>query len=335
MNGWVNRLHSVLSGGIDAVLVTLVATRGSSPRGGGAKMIVTADDCLGSIGGGSLEHQSMARARDMLASGGPAMLEEFKLGAPLDQCCGGAVEVLFEPMADGVPEWLAMLKDIGATRAVLATALPGEEPLKRVFLSYEPLPVTELPEPVCAAVHELLDAGGARRLDGVLLETVSAPDLHIAVFGAGHVGRALVGILSGLAADIRWIDDRDGMFTDVPGNVSAIQAASPTVAVAAMPPGSFYLVMTHSHALDLGICAAVLERADAAYCGLIGSATKRKRFENHFVELGLDQARIDTLTCPIGIGGIAGKQPTAIAIATAAEILRVYEHQRASQEVAA
>jgi xanthine dehydrogenase accessory factor len=334
LNGWADKLHTLLSGGIDAVLVTLVATRGSSPRAGGAKMIVTADACFGSIGGGTLEHQCINNARDMLATPEPATLEEFKLGTPLDQCCGGAVEVLFEPLTDGVPEWLETLRSNGAARAVLATSLPGQPPFKQVFGACEPMSVDELPEPVTAAVSELLDTGGARRLAGLLLETVSAPDLHVAVFGAGHVGRALVGILSGLDADIRWMDDRDGMFTEVPENVSAIQTASPTVAVAAMPPGSFYLVMTHSHALDLGICAAVLERADAAYCGLIGSATKRRRFENHFIELGLDQACIDSLTCPIGIDGIAGKQPAAIAIATAAEILQVYERRRAGREVA-
>ena len=334
MNGWADKLHALLSGGVDAVLVTLVATRGSSPRSGGAKMIITADACLGSIGGGALEHQCINNARGMLAISEPATLEEFKLGTPLDQCCGGAVEVLFEPLTDGVPEWLEALRSNAAARAVLATALPGQPPFKQVFSAFEQIPGDELSEPVSAAVNELLDTGGARRLDGVLLEAVSAPDLHVAVFGAGHVGRALIGSLAGLDADIRWVDDRDGMFTEVPDSVSAIQTASPTVAVAAMPPGSFYLVMTHSHALDLGICAAVLERGDAAYCGLIGSVTKRRRFEKHFIELGLDQAHIDTLTCPIGIGGISGKQPAAIAIATAAEILRVYERLRAGREVA-
>lgn len=335
MNGWVNSLHGLLAGGVDVVLVTLVATRGSSPRSGGAKMIVATDACLGSIGGGALEHQCIASARDMLASGAPATLEEFKLGAPMDQCCGGAVDVLFEPVAGGVPAWLEMLRSDGAARCVLATALPGRPPFKQVVRSHGRLGGVELPEPVAAVASELLDTGGARRLDGMLLETVSAPDLHVAVFGAGHVGRALVGIIAGLDADIRWIDDRESMLSGVPGGVSAMHSASPTVAVAAMPPGSFYLVMTHSHALDLGICAAVLERGDAAYCGLIGSATKRRRFEKHLRELGLAEARIDELTCPIGIEGIKGKQPVAIAIATAAELLQVYERQRADREGAA
>ncbi|MGD9020230.1 MAG: xanthine dehydrogenase accessory protein XdhC [Lysobacterales bacterium] len=332
MNGWVNSLHSVLAGGDGAVLVTLVATRGSSPRSGGAKMVVAADTCLGSIGGGALEHQCITRARDMLSSGEPAALEKFTLGTPLDQCCGGVVEVLLEPLTGSVPAWLEALADSGTGRAVLATALPGQPPLKQVFHSQGQLTNADLPVPVATTVRELLDAGGTRRTGGVLLEAVNATDLHIAVFGAGHVGRALVGVLADLHAEIRWIDDRDGMLSDVPGAVSARQTAAPASEVASMPPGSFYLVMTHSHALDLGICTAVLERGDAAYCGLIGSATKRRHFEKRFLELGLEQSHIDKLTCPIGIGGIAGKQPAAIAIATAAEILQVYERLRTDKE---
>ena len=91
---------------------------------------------------------------------------------------------------------------------------------------------------------------------------------------------------------------------------------------------SFYLVMTHSHELDLGICHAILARGDAAYCGLIGSSSKRRRFEKRLQEHGLGQARVERLVCPIGIDGIKGKLPAAIAIATAAEILQEYENRK-------
>lgn len=97
-----------------------------------------------------------------------------------------------------------------------------------------------------------------------------------------------------------------------------------------MPPGSYYLVMTHSHELDLGICLAILARNDAAYCGLIGSVSKRRRFARRFLEHGLAQAQVDQLVCPIGIAGIGGKLPTEIAIATAAEILQVSAQRSAT-----
>ena len=92
-----------------------------------------------------------------------------------------------------------------------------------------------------------------------------------------------------------------------------------------MPPGSFYLVMTHSHALDFDICDRILRRGDACYPGLIGSRTKRRRFEKRFREQGLAQSAIDALVCPIGVDGISGKKPAEIAIAVAADVLKVHE----------
>jgi xanthine dehydrogenase accessory factor len=92
-----------------------------------------------------------------------------------------------------------------------------------------------------------------------------------------------------------------------------------------MPPSSYYLVMTHSHPLDFDICDRILRRGDAAYCGLIGSLTKRRRFEKRFRQQGLPQGAVEQLVCPIGVTGISGKKPTEIAIAVAAEILRLHE----------
>ena len=96
-----------------------------------------------------------------------------------------------------------------------------------------------------------------------------------------------------------------------------------------MPPASCYLVMTHSHPLDFEICERILRRGDAAYCGLIGSVSKRRRFEKRFRQQGLSQRIIDRLVCPIGVAGISGKKPAEIAIAAAAEVLRA--HERASK----
>ena len=96
-----------------------------------------------------------------------------------------------------------------------------------------------------------------------------------------------------------------------------------------MPPESFYLVMTHSHALDFEICTRILSRDDVAYAGLIGSRTKRRRFEKRFVKAGLPAARIERLICPIGVDGISGKKPAEIAVAVAAELLQVREGEGA------
>ena len=115
------------------------------------------------------------------------------------------------------------------------------------------------------------------------------------------------------------------MFRQVPTNVRAIEAPDPALEVAAMPVASFYLVMTHSHAMDFEICDRILRRRDAGYCGLIGSLSKRRRFEKRFRQQGMEQAVFDGLVCPIGVDGISGKKPAEIAVAVAAEILKVRE----------
>ena len=130
-------------------------------------------------------------------------------------------------------------------------------------------------------------------------------------------------VLSGIDCDIRWIDSRRRVFQHVPNGVRAVETADPALEVAAMPPDSYFLVMTHSHALDFDICDRILRRGDARYCGLIGSLSKRRRFEKRYRQQGMSQAVIDTLVCPIGVDGITGKKPAEIAVSVAAEVLRL------------
>jgi xanthine dehydrogenase accessory factor len=178
---------------------------------------------------------------------------------------------------------------------------------------------------VIEAARGLLQGGAAAVKDGMFYEPVLGSDFNIAVFGAGHVGAAVVNLLSGLDCNIRWIDSRRDIFRAPPRNVRTIETSEPALEVAAMPPSSYYLVMTHSHPLDFDICDRILRRGDAAYCGLIGSLTKRRRFEKRFRQQGLPQGAVEQLVCPIGVTGISGKKPTEIAIAVAAEILRLHE----------
>jgi xanthine dehydrogenase accessory factor len=176
---------------------------------------------------------------------------------------------------------------------------------------------------VAAARALLDDSPVATRNVQELYEPVVAPDLNIAVFGAGHVGSAVVAALSQLECSIRWIDNRQKIFRAVPANVVAIETAEPAAEVAALPAGSYFLVMTHSHPLDFEICDRVLRRGDARYCGLIGSLSKRRQFEKRYRQQGMPQAMLDQLVCPIGVDGITGKKPAEIAISVAAEVLRV------------
>lgn len=329
MNEWIEELADLAAAGKPAVLVTVAGIRGSAPREVGAKMIVTATETIGTIGGGQLEYQSTRVAVESLEAEHHT-LRSFPLGSSMGQCCGGVVEILFEPISGGMPAWLRDLSALHGQRepAIVATRISRSQPEKFVVTAERVFGLDEdrAERSMVDTARKILD-GKPEALRNVqeFYEPVVMPDLNIAVFGAGHVGSAVVAALSGLDCNIRWVDNRRGIFRKVPGNVRAIEADAPALEVAAMPPDSYYLVMTHSHALDFEICDRILRRGDARYCGLIGSASKRRRFEKRYRQQGVSQATIDTLVCPIGVNGISGKKPAEIAVAAAAEILRMRE----------
>ena len=329
MNEWIQELSDLAAAGDAAVLVTVAGVRGSAPREIGAKMIVTATETIGTIGGGQLEYQSTRVAAGLLQDA-VSTLRSFPLGSSMGQCCGGVVEVLFEPVTDGIPAWLRDLHGLHGQRepAIIVTHISQSAPSKIVVTGGEIFGISsDVDDPKIVETARMLleTASVATRQTQYFYEPVTAPDLNIAVFGAGHVGRAVVGALSGLDSNIRWVDSRRKVFRQVPNNVRTIETSDPALEVAAMPIQSFYLVMTHSHALDFDICDRILRRDDARYCGLIGSTSKRRRFEKRFRQQGMPQALLDALTCPIGVDGISGKKPAEIAVSAAAEILKVYE----------
>jgi xanthine dehydrogenase accessory factor len=151
-------------------------------------------------------------------------------------------------------------------------------------------------------------------------------ELELYLFGAGHVGSALVRSLYDLPIRINWIDTRDGMLPQQPpAGVNAICTDTPEAEIDAAAAGSYFLVMTHDHSLDQRLCEQILKRDDFAYFGLIGSLSKRRNFETRMRRRGIDAKKFERMTCPIGIGGITSKQPAQIAISVAAEILQVYD----------
>lgn len=166
---------------------------------------------------------------------------------------------------------------------------------------------------------------------GVLFEPVNPAALHLAIFGAGHVAKALLPVLSHLPVEIQWIDNRPEQFpAELPNNCERIDTEDPVAEVDAQPAGSAYLIMTHNHALDQALVQAVLARADARYLGMIGSQTKRKKFEHRLRHKGFDEAAITQLICPVGLPAIHGKLPGEIAVSIAAELITLYQ-QHAQQ----
>jgi len=333
MNHWIENLGEIAERNEDCVLLTVAGVRGSAPREVGAKMIVTAKETIGTIGGGQLEYQCARTAFELLRANSTPVetrfVRRYPLGANCGQCCGGVVDVMFECLPGFSAVWLNELQQKHNQKqpVVVATALVGDARKYLVTgndcLGFEP--DEECPSEVLIAARQLLAAGGsAQQEQKFLFEPIRQSDFHIAVFGAGHVGAATVDILSRLECTIRWVDSRSNAFsTGLPRNVMAIETAEPAREVAAMPVGAFYLVMTHSHPLDQDICAQVLQRDDFAYCGLIGSLSKRRRFERQLRKLGLSESSLHRLTCPIGLPGVQGKQPVEIALAVAAQLLQI------------
>ena len=248
-----------------AVLVTVRAARGSVPREDGTWMAVFPHDSIATIGGGHLEWDALRRARELLARRAVAPTSHaVVLGPSLGQCCGGALELWFEPVGAA---------DVPALRSRLA-----------------------------------------------------APLQALALFGGGHVGRALVQALAPLPFALSWFDSRDEVFPDpLPEGVRAehsepIQGAVPTLAA-----GSHVLIMSFSHAEDLDIVAACLarqrERQDLGFIGLIGSRTKWASFQSRLRARGFADPELAQVTCPIGLPGITGKAPAVIAAAVVAQLL--------------
>lgn len=249
---WLDVLLRLRERHVPAIILTLLQDKGSVPRGAGTKMVVTPDESWLTIGGGNLEFQCMAMAREMLASGQQTPRQEtFALGARTGQCCGGMTQVLFEPWGQPLPE--------------------------------------------------------------------------VYVFGAGHVGQALVAILATLPCRVSWVDEREAQFGTAPTSVRCVHTDDPCDVARLAPDNSLFVVMTHHHPLDLALAETLLRRGNYRYLGVIGSRTKRQRFDYLLEGKGIPAEKRDTMRCPIGLPDVKGKLPAEIAVAVAGEIIAVYQ----------
>ena len=307
--------------------VVIAAYDGSSPREVGAAMLVWEGGQSGTIGGGALEWQATGRARALLAHPGgegtgvggglarspPSGLDRIPLGPALGQCCGGAVTLLTE-----------------VYDAKTVAALPGDIIAR---------PVDGLAMPL--AVKRILDGARGKGqmpapqlMQGWLIEPVAKPQRQLWVWGAGHVGRALVHTLAPLPdLAITWVDMALDRFPGIiPANVRALPVPNPADAVPLAPRDAEHLILTYSHALDLDLCHRLLSHGFAT-AGLIGSATKWARFRSRLAALGHSTAQIARIQCPIGDPSL-GKHPSQIAIGVATAFLQPNRMPMPRQETA-
>ena len=269
--------------------IVVAAVEGSAPREVGAAMLVWDGGQSGTIGGGALEFEAAKTAFSA------PRLARLPLGPAMGQCCGGAVTLLTEVFdtTDGIPD------DVFARG----------------------------PNPMPFAVKKRLADARAQGLvtpeliGAWMIEPVAAAARPLWVWGAGHVGRAIVATLAPLPDfALTWVDTAPDRFpASLPEGVTQLVATTPEALVPYAPNDAEHLVVTFSHALDLALCHALLAHGFAG-AGLIGSATKWARFRNRLRDLGHSDASISRICCPIGQPEL-GKHPQAIAIGVAARLV--------------
>lgn len=278
--------------------VAIAGVQGSCPRETGAAMLVWEGGQSGTIGGGALEFRA---AKAAFAREGAT---RHALGPELGQCCGGAVTLWTETWDAASLAALDAREDVA--HGVVARG-PGEMPL---------------------AVRRIVDRARARgeipapqMVSGWFVEPLAQPRRPVWVWGAGHVGRALVSVLAPLPElALTWVDTAPTRFPrEIPENVTALPAADPARALRHAPRDAAHVILTYSHALDLALCDAALRRG-FGFAGVIGSRTKWARFRKRLAEMGHADAAIAAITCPIGRKDL-GKHPQAIALGVAAELL--------------
>jgi xanthine dehydrogenase accessory factor len=317
MTWWSVALYRIARGQ-PCMLVTVCVVKGSAPREAGAKMLVWDDGQDGTVGGGKLEFTVVEQARRMLAAGHRWRFQNYPLGPLLGQCCGGNAGLLLERVDGESANWLADITK--AEAAALPYCIVSQLAVAAITKQVVPGENTAPGENTVLVHHAAgTSVTGALGEGATIIESIT-PGPRLLMFGAGHVGRALAPIAATLPFHLHWFDTRP----EFAGPGVAI-TADPIAQVRAAPPGAFALIFTQSHALDYELTRAVLERGDFAYCGLIGSATKRARFETRLVADGIPRADISALTCPIGEIGLSSKLPQVMAVAIAAELLLVLE----------
>ena len=289
-----NWAQAALSGLVEGYvcLISVAEAKGSVPREAGAIMLVYNSHIDGSIGGGELEFQAIKTAREDRSE--KAFLREvrtYPLGPALGQCCGGHVKLMFE--------WYG--PDSQSVLAQLAAQDQG--------YSLHPTNSQDIPVVAIEPSEEMLSL------------PLSVQKQPVFLYGAGHVGRAVVEIARHLPCQIYWVDTDDDRYPeDIAEEVTKLLANKPETIAQHAPGDAIHLIMTYSHQVDFEIVMEVLSCGNFARCGLIGSETKASRFRKRLRDAGVNSDAIERLSCPIGLPEITGKKPLQVAISVTGQL---------------
>ena len=325
--GWLQRLCELIDLDRMVIRVSIIKSEGSTPREVGSFMTVSENSFFGTIGGGALEFEALRKARELLRAylGEEWMpwrrvVDNFSLGPSLGQCCGGSVQLLFECLGSLEIKQISSLEKRGR---ILVRPLKSGEPWE--VIDEHRNAHNNWPLPVEGCVREFLSGGRQRKAAVVgdcYIEPLEAETQPFFLYGAGHVGRAVVRAFEGLPFKIYWVDTEPSRFPDViPMGIEKIVSQDPAEVCHYAPPGTWHVVMTYSHAIDFRVCYAVLKKDTFSYLGVIASKTKRARFAKRLQAGGLSDAAIARLHAPIGLEGLEGKEPSMIAVSLAADFL--------------
>ena len=300
---WIDFAQQLVSNGERAVFIMVTALRGSAPRECGTWMLVSHSRIAGTLGGGELERMASEAAHAMLSGDGQWQRTPLRcvLGPDLGQCCGGAIELLLEPIDANASPWLCLAAKALSSPAAQRLGFAIDRPDLTPYL------VTDAHAPN----------------DSIHLQSLRDPRLQLFLFGAGHVGRAVCGIAAELPVCITAVDSRKEWLARLPTatNVHHQWEKTPESIITTIPMGAAALVMTFSHDLDYRLCLRLLARGDLAFIGLIGSHSKATSFRRRLKADGVSEMVSDRLVSPIGRDGPPGKEPGVIALAALSEVM--------------
>ena len=358
---WLSSFKKAIALNNGCVLLTVIETKGSTPCSVGDKIVYSNKQLtFGSIGGGNLEFQALTLAQDLLGKdSNSSHLEKYPLGATLGQCCGGYVKVMFESFVNNSAKlrkknsWLETVSDLIEKQQdfVVATIIDNQTDKhnsgkKFVYTANQdssPSSDRGLTSKISAGAYNLLSAndsptivqyqGTSESLIEVCYEKVNNTELQsVAIFGAGHISRALMPILIKLPIRIYWIDDRAQQFEQYPGDTSQINIICDDFlsGLADLPDETYCLVITYSHQMDFDICEKIISRNSFSYLGMIGSRIKGNKFRDRLLQKGYPKETVDKFICPIGAKQKFLKSPTAIAVTIAMDLLNFLENKKQS-----